>query len=304
MRSYYQNLTDFFEQNSKAFDAVHCNYQSLINTDILKFAKKYGIKVRIAHAHNSGYGKEPGMKQKLLIFKNRVTLGKYATHYFACSPLAAAWMFGERPATIIKNAIDAEKFIYSEEKRIRARAELGLEGAFAVMFVGRFDPQKNPLFLLEIFNELHKKAPDSKLIITGDGVLREEMVDKTQALALSDSVIMTGSRSDVNELLQAADAFLLPSKFEGLGIVLIEAQAAGLETYTSDKVVPSDARVTDLLHFISLDEPAEHWADVILQNRNAERCNMENEIKAAGYDNRENAQKLKKLYWKAVVNTL
>lgn len=295
IKAYYKNLDLFFAENAEKIDAVHCNYQSLINTDILKYAKKHGIKVRIAHAHNSGYGTEPNKKQKLIIALNRKTLGLYATHFFSCSSLAAQWMFG-RQATVIKNAINTEKFLFSPDKRASVRKQLGILNEFVVIFVGRLDPQKNPLFMLEIFTELKAIKKNSKLIVVGDGVLRNEMLAHIKDLNINDAVMMLGSRDDVNDLLQAADAFLLPSKFEGLGIVLIEAQAAGLPTFTSEKVVPIDVKITELLEFISLDRPAKEWAYIITNNISDNRINVKNEICSAGYDSYLNAKKLERLY--------
>lgn len=295
IKAYYKSLDEFFKKYAHNFQAVHCNFQSLINIDILKYAKKYGIKVRIAHAHNAGYGTEPSKVQKMIILSNRVLLPKYATEYFACSTLAASWMFG-RNATVVNNAIDAEKFTFCEDTRNRVRKANKLENSFVIMFVGRLDPQKNPVFLLEVFAEVKKFKPNAKLLVVGDGVLKDEMLAKIQQLNIEESVEMLGSRSDVDELLQGADAFLLPSVFEGLGIVLIEAQAAGLKTFTSEKVVPGSVKVTDLLEFISLEKSAEEWAEVIAANSDYERTNTTKLIKSAGYDNDENARILGERY--------
>lgn len=295
IRGYHKNLDDFFFEHAAKFDAVHCHFQSLINIDILRYAKKYDIKVRIAHAHNSGYGTEPSLLQKSLIACNKIMLNSYATHYFACSKLAANWMF-HREAVIINNAIDAAKFKYNEEIRNSIRHQMGLDKSRVVMFVGRLDSQKNPFFLLEIFNEIHKKWTDAKLLIIGDGVLRPNVEQRISQLALSDSVQLLGSRSDVNELLQVADIFLFPSKFEGLGIALIEAQAAGVVTYTSKDVVPRDVKVTGLLDFISLEKSASEWAERIVSHPIEEHKDTLQEIRRAGYDNKENAQRLQKLY--------
>ena len=299
IRTYYKKLDSFFSENARKFDVVHCNFQSLINTDILKYAKKYGIKVRIAHAHNSGYGTEPSKKQKLLIALNRITLGKYATHYFACSSLAAKWMF-RKNAIIIKNAIDIEKYSYSGMLRKEIRKKLELDDRYVVIFVGRLDPQKNPIFLLEIFAELKKIKPMAKLLVVGDGILRDEMNDKIKELDIMDSVDMLGSRKDVSQLLQAADVFLLPSKFEGLGIVLIEAQAVGLPTFTSEGVVPKEAKITDLLTFISLNNSALNWAEEICKYKINKRVDMTEVIRNSGYDISENAVRLLKIYQKII----
>lgn len=294
LKAYHKNLNRFFSEYANRFDVVHCNYQSLINIDILKYAKKYGIKVRIAHAHNSGYGTEPSLIQQALIFRNRVLLSQYATDYFACSRLAADWMFG-RKAQVINNAIDAKKFSYSADKRKIIRDKLQLHNNFVVSFVGRLDPQKNPKFLLDIFFEIKKIQSNAKLLVIGDGILRNELQEKVATLRLEESVLFMGSRNDVDELLQAADVFLLPSKFEGLGIVLIEAQAAGLKTFTSEGVVPKEVRITDLLEFVSLNKSAETWAKIIVESE-YKRLYTTEYIKRAGYDNTENAKKLGRMY--------
>lgn len=296
LKSYYKNMDAFFEKNAHQFGAVHCNYQSLINIDILKYAKKYGIKIRIAHAHNSGYGTVPSEKQKLLIFMNRISIRRYATHFFACSSLAAEWMFG-KCAIIIKNAIDSEKYLYSKEKRKEVRKQLDVEGDFVIMFAGRLDPQKNPLFMLDIFCEVRKLKSEAKLLVVGDGILHEEMVARIEALGIGDSVELLGSRNDVNELLQAADVFLLPSKFEGLGIVLIEAQAAGLKCFTSKTVVPKDVDITGLVEFVSLEDNASVWANKIIQVEKIERVNCFDAIREAGYDSASSIQFLENVYF-------
>lgn len=299
MKSYYKNLDLFFSENAKKFDAVHCNFQSLINIDILKYAKKYNIKVRIAHAHNAGYGTEPSKKQKLVIAFNRMIVKKYATHYFACSSLAAKWMFG-KSAILIKNAIDVEKYLYSEAIREEVRKQMGFENQFVLIFVGRLDPQKNPIFLLEIFSEIKKIKKDAKLVVVGDGILKNKMIKKIKDLGIVDSVNMLGSRKDVNRLLQASDVFLLPSKFEGLGIVLIEAQVAGLPTFTTKDVVPEEAKITNLLTFIPKGNSAMYWAEEICKYRIDKRSDTKNIVRNSGYDNTENAVKLLKIYQKII----
>lgn len=284
LRSYYKNLDEFFAKNARQFDAVHCNFQSLINTDVLKYAKKYGIKVRIAHAHNSGYGTEPNLKQKLLIGVNQRTLGLYATHYFACSSLAAKWMFKNKETTIIHNAIETTKYLYNPEIRNKIRLQYGLADEKLLLFVGRLDPQKNLPFLIEIFSKVIKLQEKWKLFIIGDGILRSELEKLITCMHLQDKIQLLGTRNNVNEFLQAADAFLLPSKFEGLGIVLIEAQAAGIPCFTSKNVVPPEVDVTGLVRFISLDDSALVWAKDIVENTNDSRVNQAKAIEKSGYD--------------------
>ncbi len=295
LKQYYRNLDHFFREHSGKFHAIHCNLQSLVNVDLLKYAKKYAIPVRIAHAHNAGYGKEPGKLQKLLIFLNKRTVKRCATHYFACSELAAKWMFNAQ-ATVINNAIDARVYRFCEQTRNELRAEMGLGKEPVVIFVGRLDPQKNPIFLLEIFKELLTFWEDAKLLVVGDGILRPQMETFIVENGLQSGVAMLGTRGDVSRLLQAADVFLLPSRFEGLGIVLVEAQAAGMPAFTSKDVVPEAVKITDFLEFIPLTHTPLQWAQRIAENANTARQDSLEAVIRAGYDTAANAQKLQKLY--------
>lgn len=301
IRSYYHHMTEFFEKNAENFDVVHCNYQSLINVDILKYSKKYNIPTRIAHAHNAGYGTEPSVLQKALIRRNRKILLQSATHYFACSELAAKWMFN-RDAIIIKNAININNFVFEQSVRERVRNEMKLGNGPTFIFVGRLDPQKNPLFLIEVFKEILFRWPKAQLLIVGDGVLRQELEEKVREVNITGSVKMLGTRTDINELLQAADAFLLPSRFEGLGIVLIEAQAAGLPCFASKDVIPAEVDATGLVNFISLDEPANIWADNIIERMSCgyTRHTSLEKLCEAGYDSKTNSRKLEQFYLHSV----
>ena len=296
LSQYKKNLDNFFRENGSKFDVIHCNFQSLINIDLLKYAKKYKIAGRIAHAHNAGYGKEPSILQKLLIALNKINLSKYATNYFACSSLAGKWMFGHKNSTVIHNAIDAKEFLFNQDTRNTIRTQYGINDEKLILFVGRLDPQKNPLFLIDIFKEIIKKQQYWKLFLIGDGVLRTDIEERIEKYELQDKVCLLGSRPDVKYFLQAADCFLLPSKFEGLGIVLIEAQAAGLKCFTSKDVVPSDVDVTGLVKFVSLNQEPSHWADVIIRAETDTRINQYELIKSAGYDSDNSARDLEKKY--------
>lgn len=296
LRQYKKKIDGFFKENGSNFDIVHCNFQSLINIDLLRYAKKYNIEGRIAHAHNAGYGKEPNLLQKLLISLNKINISKYATNYFACSTLAGKWMFGHKKSTIIHNAIDTKEFLYNEKTRDNVRVQYGINKEKVILFVGRLDPQKNPLFLIDIFNEIIKKQKDWKLLLIGDGILRNDVNDLISKYNLHEYVQLLGTRSDVKDFLQAADYFLLPSKFEGLGIVLIEAQSAGLQCFTSKDVVPSDVDITGLVNFVSLNENAMTWANAIMRAEPIERSNQIEAITQAGYDSETNVRILEEIY--------
>ena len=296
VRQYKKHLNAFFREHADKFDIIHCNFQSLINIDLLKYAKKYNIRGRVAHAHNAGYGKEPNFLQKCIIAWNKRRLSKYASSYFACSSLAGRWMFGHERSIVIHNAIDASRFLYNEDVCRQTRARCGLTNEKMILFVGRLDPQKNPLFLLDIFHEIVKKDENYRLFVVGDGILRADMETKIAELSLLEHVRMLGSRSDVNELMQAADCFLLPSRFEGLGIVLIEAQAASLRCFTSRDVVPAEVDITGLVTFLPLHAEATCWADEILTSGNTKRVSQMAAIIQGGYDAVGAVQLLEKEY--------
>ncbi len=300
MRSYRSRLNAFFKEHHRELAGIHCNCQSLINIDLLKYAKRYHIPVRIVHAHNAGYGKKPSLLQRALILKNKWTVKRYATHFFACSSLAAKWMFPKRTkATVIRNGIDVTKFDFDASIRSKKRSELQLaEDTLAVLFVGRLDPQKNPLFLIEIFERLASKHKNAKLLMAGDGDMRGDIEALVEKKGLFDKVQLLGNRSDISELMQAADAFLLPSLFEGLGIVLIEAQATALPCFTSRDAVPQEVDITNTVHFISLDSPAEAWSECILCHSSVlqDRRGKGEMIAEKGYDSKKEAFRLQKIY--------
>ena len=154
-----------------------------------------------------------------------------------CSELAGRWLFGDKAydsgkVYLLNNAIDLDKFKYNESLRKEKRKELGIgEDTLVIGHIGRFVAQKNHTFLIDIFNELHKKNHNSLLLLVGQGPLKEEIENKVKELKLNDSVRFLGQRNDANELYQAFDVFCLPSLYEGLPVVGVEAQATGLFMY-------------------------------------------------------------------------
>lgn len=203
----------------------------------------------------------------------------------ACSESAAEYMFGKgaKKTLIIPNAIDAKKFAFSEELREQKRQELGLGDRPCICHVGRIAPQKNPFGLIDIFEAVHRSCPEAVLLSVGDGELMGEFRQYIADKGLENSVICLGARKDVPELYQAADVFLLPSLYEGLGIVALEAQAAGLPCVISD-TIPRCVAVTDLVSMISLDAGPNVWAERILMQLGKPRKDSYREIVAAGYD--------------------
>lgn len=296
--AYLKALRKFFQEHP-CYDAVHLNSSSK-NVFVLYYAKKAGIPVRIAHSHSIDYSSN-NMLWKVVGDVLKYPLRKVATHYLACSQIAGEWLFGKSAVKngkvkIVKNAIAVDDFTFHQEWRDQLRKDLHIENKFVIGCIGRFVPLKNHQFLIHIIYELKKKEENVCLLLIGTGVLEEELRGRVKSLGLGDNVIFLGFRTDRNKWLSAMDAFVLTSSFEGLGIVLIEAQAAALPTFAPLHVVPIEAKISSLLSFVSLEESPETWADRILKGRGRERLNMTECVRKAGYDMNQVIKEIKKLY--------
>lgn len=294
---YIKELKRVFKENN--YKIVHSNINAL-SVFPLYAAKKAGVPVRIAHSHSTSNKKE----WKKTLIKNilRPFSKKYANEYFACTEHAGRWLFGNKTfdngkVTIINNAIDLEKFKYNEKTRNDKRKELNIKKSTMVIgHIGRFVAQKNHTFLIDIFAEYHKQNNDSLLLLIGQGPLQDEIKKKVKDLNLDDSVQFLGQRKDVSELYQAMDIFMLPSLYEGLGMVLIEAQAAGLPCIASTEV-PKIAKVTDLVQFENLDDDKKEWISLFVsQKEKNDRNNKINQISNNGYDIKIESKKIEKVY--------
>jgi glycosyltransferase involved in cell wall biosynthesis len=263
-----------------------------------------GIPMRIIHSHNNS-NEDVGISLVIVIrrfgkFLNKFLLKLSATNYWACSKLAGEWMFGKHPFDIIHNAIDTKKFIYNKELRSIVREKLNLHDEFIIGNVARFSYQKNHEFLIDIFNEIVKRKANSILLLVGDNAADHTYLDMTIAkikqLHLEKKVIFLGMRKDVNRLYQAMDVFILPSHFEGLPIVGLEAQAAGLRCYFSDTIT-KELEITNLANYLPLGN-AMIWAEKILKEPVYKRCNMEQEIIDRGYDITSEVKKIEDFFLK------
>lgn len=291
-------LNDFFK-NHKEYKIVHQHVSSLTYITPLKYAKRYGVPIRIIHGHSTG---QSGHKFHEYIHKyNQHYIKSIATHYFACSEMAAKWLYSKKQFInkkydIINNAIDSKSFIYCEQKRLEKRSELGLKGQYVIGHIGRFNLVKNHEFLIDIFKSVHEKDNDVILLLVGDGELRINIQEKVNKLGLQNNVIFTGIRSDISDILQAMDIFVFPSLYEGLGIVAVEAQASGLHCIASDQV-PKEISVTENVKFLSLDDNVDVWVDEILRKKNYfERQDTSLLVKNNGYDINNVCKKLEKIY--------
>lgn len=295
--NYFKKIDDFFSQHND-YKVVHLHSSSK-NFYILKSAKKYGIPVRIAHSHNIGFQS----KNKIQIMIGNLCkplLKKYATDYFACAYLAGEWLFGKKAVKdgkvrVIHNAVEYEKFKFNEEKRIEIRNRLNINEKLVIGNVGRFSEQKNHEFLIDIFNEIHKKNKMSTLMLIGKGEKEELIRKKVKELGLENDVIFMGFCDNVNELMWAMDIFLMPSLHEGLPVVGIEAQAAGLPCFMSKYVITDEVKITELVKFIELKQSPREWAEEIL-NSDLSRKNTKAEIEQARYLIMDTAKELENFY--------
>lgn len=266
-------LDSFFSEHTE-YKIVHQHVSSLSYIEPLRIAARKNIPVRIIHSHNTMEG--GGKFHKYLHLWNQRDLEQYATDFLACSEPAALWICGQKrfkmkKYMIIKNGINTKDFSYSRQNREKIRDELGIKGEKVIGHIGRFSPQKNHTFLIDIFNYINKKDPDIILLLVGDGNLRQQIQNKVNRLGLQDRVIFTGIRADVPDLYCAMDVFLFPSLYEGLGMVLVEAQAAGLPCVVSEKGIPEEVKLNNNLLFISLEKKPEWWAAACLEAVNGKR---------------------------------
>ena len=257
------------------YDIIHVNqgYRGLF---FLYYAKKYGIKIRIVHSHMA-YSPRT-LKECVIKIITTNLVKKLATHLFACGNDAAKWMWGKKAFNngkvyIMRNAINAEQFNFSLQKRERIRDEYNISDKFVIGNVARFSYQKNHELLINIFAEVKKIRTDAILMLIGRGELEDTVKAQVEELGLSDSVMFMGVRNDVPDLTNAMDVFALPSRFEGLPVTLVEIQANGLPAVISDNVTKEMAISKDFA-FIPLNQSVEVWAKAIAEMRRDESKNL------------------------------
>ncbi len=275
------------------YDIVHAHGNSCTLAIEMYAAKRAGAKVRIPHSHNTT------CEHKLL---HRLLRGLFEASYtdaFACGQKAGEWLFRGRPFTIINNGIDLDRFAFRPDVRQAYRRNYGLEQSVVIGHVGHFSYQKNHAFLLEVFRALRGGGDRYRLALIGDGELRESVERQAEALGLGGAVLFLGKTTEVPQLLQAIDIMVMPSRYEGLPLTLLEAQAACLPCFVSD-VVTDEVAVTGLVRFLSLESPPAQWAGAVEAltppDRAAIKADTLDRIVRAGYSIQDNAEKLKALY--------
>lgn len=294
----YKTTLDVFFKAHPEIRIVHGHLGSCAHIYLQK-AKQYGCYV-IAHSHNT---KPKGFSLKnclyrLFTYKTR----KVADYFFGCSVAAAEYRFGKKIAHsnrcgILKNAIDVNKFSYSDIYRNEIREEFNLGNKFVVGHVGRFNTQKNHTFLIDVFKAVHDQRPDSVLMLVGVGDLMSMIKQKVESFGLNESVIFAGLRSDVHKMMSAFDVFLFPSLYEGLPVTLVEAQAAGLPVVCSD-VITNEISITNSIAFLPLGDEKIWSANILkIDKRFDNQCDL---VLQNGYDINSSVSCLADFYRKCI----
>ena len=289
---------DFFKKNSHRYDILWSNQNALSHLEFLKLAKKYGIEKRIVHAHCA----QAEHFHRIIHPINRLFVGKYATDFWACGTEALNHFYHGKErekALVIHNAIEVEKFLYNQEMQAQLRKEYHIpEDCLVVGQVSRlYEKQKNQSFCVKVFSEIVKKEPNSRLVFIGRGDT-SFLLNLAEQYGVADKVIFTGLKTNVGEMLNLLDVFFFPSNFEGLPIVLIEAQANGLPVVTASHL--PDAKILENFdNQLSLTDSLEEWADKILSvrySRELDNEKVKNQIVEADYEIETATRNLEELF--------
>lgn len=278
-----------FLKKHKEYKIIHSHIRSYASI-FLPIAKKNGL-VTIIHSHSTSNGKGISSLIKRIM---QYPLRHQADYFMGCSKEAGKWLFGNKVVNgdryfMVKNAIDTTKYKFSISTRNEYRQMLGIScDCFAFIHVGRFHPAKNHKFLIDLFHEYHSLNQNSKLILVGDGELKEQIVNQIEHLKLKDSVILTGFRNDAYNILQAADCFLFPSNWEGLPLTVVEAQASGLYCLVSNHIT-HDVSLSKLVKYLPIDRGVRPWIDCI-NGLSFHRIDVSNEITKKGFDIKESTK--------------
>lgn len=286
-----EDLERIFKKNKYKIVHSHLTTMSVFS---LAVAKKCGVPVRICHGHNTaapGEGKKNIMKYMLRPFSKI-----FATHYFACSNYAGKWLYGKNIQRspnykVIPNAIDVEKFRFDPLIRSKIRKKLEIEDKFVVGHIGRFVYQKNHEFLLDIFEEILKIRPDGVLLLIGEGPLEKKIKQKAKKFP-EGTIRFLGVRNDTYRLYSTFDVFCLPSRYEGLPVVGVEAQVNGLPCVFSDAMT-KETKFTDNFIFVGKKSNKKEWVNQILNMADCERNQIIDNDK---FNISIQAKKMEKLY--------
>nr|WP_283681017.1 glycosyltransferase [Parablautia sp. Marseille-Q6255] len=286
--SYMRELKRIIKENNYEIVHIHQNSASMVMDAFV--AKLCGVSTIVGHSHNTCCN----VMWQHYFFKPFVNL--FLTDRFGCSEAAGRWVFGNRSdVKIINNAIDLEKYAFSFEIREATRENLGIRDAFVVGYVGRlFDGQKNLFRLIDIFSSIAKLDENAVLIMVGDGPDKEKLQKQIEDLQLSGKVKLLGKREDVNHLMMAMDVFFMPSYYEGLPVVIVEAQGTGLPCVISELVPAPD--LINKLKILSLETSNDEWAKAIMSSCNNHRLDAKMKLIERHYDISHEAGLLQEFY--------
>lgn len=284
------------------YDAVHLNTNWWKSFEAERAAREAGVKMILVHAHNVAVdiGDDEQRKKEIEVHEKykREFSEEIATHFLACSNPAADFLFGPQipreKIQILHPALELDRYTYDEKKRKKIREQLNATNKFVIGNVGRMAYQKNLRFLIECFYEVQKKDERAVLLLVGDGYLETELRNVVKRHDIEEKVIFTGAVDNVEDYMQAMDIFAFPTLFEGLGIVVVEAQAVGLKCLCSTGV-PQEAKLTDNVEFLEFDK--DKWVAGMLKYSNGyTRIKMGEQIRNAGYDITEEIEVLENIY--------
>lgn len=293
VKKFYKDLRNIIKKYDIDIIHAHTYFNSAIP---LLVAKKEKVKIRIVHAHNTMSEYKSNILKKIYNFISKIIINRNANQFIACSVEAGkSLFFKNKDIKVIENGIDLNKFNFNEEKRKKFRDTLELSDYDLVIgHVGRFEEQKNHKFLIEIFKAILKKNIECKLLLVGDGSQFDIIKNMCKEMKIADKVIFLGNIPNVDEIMNTFDAFVFPSLFEGLGIVLIEAQANGIQCFASTEV-SKEADISNKIKYIELDKTPEFWANEIL---NSNLAKYQIDFQDCRYNINNTVKKLVKIYTK------
>ena len=297
--AFSKNITKIIKEHGP-YCAVHIHINEQCGFAAMG-AKKAGVKTIIAHAHNSQYGQRNPFIKIAMLALNKILVKKYANKLVGCSDEAAKFFFGKigKKALVLKNPIDIKRYFYSGNME-DCRNSLGIQSKLVISHIGRFADVKNHQFILEICKKLAEDRIDYAMLLVGDGELRCEIENEVKKFNLSNNVFFLGNRSDVPQILCASNVMILPSKYEGLPTVVLEAQASGTPSIIADNVNRKSDVGLGLIDFLSIEgiDAALKWKNALLKNREKVRNieEIENAFSKHGISLNDVSEKLKHLY--------
>lgn len=301
--SHIKTLVRFFKENN--YLIVHSGMNTLAPISLFA-AWIAGVPIRINHNHSTAGKGE--FKRNCLKYCLRPFAKVFANYYCACSKYAGIWLFGKNffnsgKVTVFNNAVDTSKFAFSTSNRDKLRKELGISNKYVIGHIGRFTKQKNHYFLIDIFEQYYKKNSNAVLLLVGIGELQDEIKDAVKKKKLEDAVIFLGKRSDVDELYSAMDLFVLPSLYEGLPVVGVEAQVSGLPCIFSNEIT-REVAITENVYFLPIDGSVSDWCSQITNFENLDLKRDKLKLKDCSFDIKVQANNLVEYYDECIMKYL